>query len=195
MTYKPSFIREVEKALKRLEGRSFTTAYERFDEELGLSVNVVQNPSAYLEDVAIALVNRTRASIARAIKEPNGNKTFPDFLTIFRNNYTEKFEVKSWWSGRIGWAAASVNKFQKAAARRDPLYFTTWFIDFNIKKTSRNTYLIQEVRIGKIWDFADGILKTGSTPSYKASLSTKPETFIENTLDDEAARDWAMSFV
>ena len=127
--------------------------------------------------------------------EPNGNRSFPDLKAIFSNGYNETVEVKSWYSAQRGWAAASVNKYEQAIANRDPKYLVTWYIDFDLVDMGDLGYLVQNVTVGRIWDFSTGEKTTGTVKSYRSDRSSNAEDFIFATIPDEKDRIWARSVV
>lgn len=176
---KPAFVREFEKVLKKLEQKSFNTIQEV--REFNRLIEVRIEPSVFVESLAGAMLHASRPTIATVEHEPNGGRTFPDLRVKFNNHFQYDFEVKSWVSSRRGWAAANVARYYDAIENNDSKYFDAWYVDFNL--SLKDEYcIIDGVTVGKIWDFADGIRKTGSNPGFVAlPKGVTPETFALNT--------------
>lgn len=181
---KPAFVIEVEKELKKLEGKRFKSTIRRWDEGLERHVTIKTAPETYCEGIALDVISEARNTLKSVIFEPNGWRTFPDIEAKFTNGHVINFEVKSWVSKTRAWSAASVEKLRNAIENGDALYFNAWYIDFNIAEDG-DYYNILEVTVGKIWDFANGTSINGSTPSLCSRGSASPLKFINNVINNE----------
>lgn len=182
---KPKFIKELEVKLKELEGKSFENEVKVLDDGLNLSINVTRIPSNYCENILRSVVETIRPhSLKETIVEPNGRNSFPDLRMNFTNGFTYDFEVKSWLSYQRQWQAAKISKFQEALKVKDNKYFRTWYIDFSLIE-NEDSIEIYQTRVGRIWDFADGLARSGAgCTNIKGSRAARsPEELIWNGSD------------
>ena len=195
MTHKTKFVCEVERSLKKLEGLTFSNTTLIEDVGLGLQIEAAIIPHVYLESVAFTVIKGLRASIKEVIREPMGKRTFPDLQVVFKNHYVENFEVKSWMGKKRGWSSAALASYKETSAKRDPLYFNTWYIDFQISE-KKDSFRIEKVTIGKIWDFSTGSYVSGKRKSFRGGMQgTTFENFINNTIKDYNDRAWAFGLL
>ena len=192
MTRKPPFIAQLEAVLKTFEGKTFDKVTPRFEPGLGITVHEARSPELYLESVASSII-ASMGEVRGCIKEPLGARSFPDVAAVL-DDHVLFFEVKSWRTARRAWAAANVNKFEMAIRKGDPIYFKTWYIDFDIKVLD-HAYLIKAVSVGRIWDFTTGSKRTGSNPAYRADGPSTAAAFAHMVGWDVASRATTMSFL
>jgi len=198
---KPPFVKNLENTLNEiLLDKEIMKERTVIDPNFGFELKENIQFSSYMENViATIIANLKKKEIKKLIKEPNGMNTFPDLKIVFNNHYQIDFEVKTTiaYEGAPT-TLASVNDLKHSIQERNPKYFTTWYVKIKARET-KNSYIVSQIEIGKIWNFTNGTSINGrdTRSVYRANSlgSLFPDAFISNITDNEEDKEWLKSVI